>query len=435
MQLNKIKFIIMLFPLLLTGCSLNTSIVALLTPPKLSAQQEQIYSALKNYTGPNISLKYPRSGENLSAFIVDDIDNDSQEEAIVFYKKNAIKTEDNSLRINILDQEDSVWRSVYDRAADGNEVEQVMITKLGEHDRVNIVVGYSLINQSEKVVSIYDYSDGNLNTTFENNYYSLFDAVDLNGDGKKEFFTVLNQSASRRASAAVYYLAENGNYLRSSVELNESYTNYRNLTYGEFTDDLKAVYLDAETSSGTIVTEILSVDSENNLSVVFSPDLEKEETMRPSAYESTDIDGDGFVEIPVPVSCPGYDESEDDRIFLTKWYELKNEKLERKYLSYMTITDGYTFIIPEKWYDHVTVIVSSVDNEVKICSYDKDPEDCVEILRIKTVSESAETDKLWNDGYDLLHSRGDKMFFIKVNKENEFVDSPAEIMMKFIFED
>lgn len=101
----------------------------------------------------------------------------------------------------------------------------------------------------------------------------------------------------------------------------------------------------------------------------------------------------------------------------------------------MTITDGYTFIIPEKWYDHVTVIVSSVDNEVKICSYDKDPEDCVEILRIKTVSESAETDKLWKDGYDLLHSRGDKMFFIKVNKENEFVDSPAEIMMKFIFED
>lgn len=95
-------------------------------------------------------------------------------------------------------------------------------------------------------------------------------------------------------------LAENGNYLRSSVELNESYTNYRNLTYGEFTDDLKAVYLDAETSSGTIVTEILSVDSENNLSVVFSPDLEKKETMRPSAYESTDIDGDGFVEIPVP---------------------------------------------------------------------------------------------------------------------------------------
>ena len=84
----------MLFPLLLTGCSLNTSIDALLTPPKLSTQQEQIYTALKNFTGPNISLKYPRAGDYLSAFIVDDIDNDSEEEAIVFYKKNTIKTED-----------------------------------------------------------------------------------------------------------------------------------------------------------------------------------------------------------------------------------------------------------------------------------------------------------------------------------------------------
>lgn len=430
-----IKYLTMLFPLLLTGCSLNTSIDALLTPPKLSTQQEQIYTALKNYTGPNISLKYPRSGDNLSAFIVDDIDNDSEEEAIVFYKKNTIKTEDNSLHINILDQEDSKWRSVYDHAADGNEVEQVMITKLGEHDRVNIIVGYSLINQSEKVVSIYDYSDGKLNTTFENNYYSLFDAVDLNGDGKKEFFIALNQSTSRRASAAVYYLAENGNYLRSSVELNESYVNYRNLTYGAFKDDLMAVYLDAETSGGNIVTDILAVDKENNLYAVFSPDLEKEETLRLSAYESTDIEGDGFVEIPIPVSCPGYEESDDDQIFLTKWYELKNEKLERKYFSYMSITEGYTFIIPEKWYDHVTILNDPSGNETKICSYEKDPEDHSEILSIKIVSESEEADKLWKDGYDLLHSRGDKMFFVKVNNENEFVDSPAEIMMKFIFED
>ena len=40
-----------------------------------------------------------------------------------------------------------------------------------------------------------------------------------------------------------------------------------------------------------------------------------------------------------------------------------------------------------------------------------------------------------NDGYELLHSRGDKMFFIKINKNDEFVESPAEIMLKFKFKD
>lgn len=433
--MKKIKILCMLFPLLLTGCSLNTSIDALLTPPKLSAQQEQIYSALTNYTGSNISLKYPRTGENLSAFVVDDIDNDSEDEAIVFYNKNAIKTEDNSLRINILDQENSGWRSVYDHAADGNEIEQVMITKLGENDRVNIIVGYSLINQSEKVLSIYDYSGGKLNTTFENNYYSLFDAADLNGDGKKELFTALNQSVSRRASAAVYYLAENGNYLRSSVDLNESYTNYKKLIYGTLSDGFTAVYLDAETTSGTIATEILAVNKDNTLSSIYSPDIEKNETVRPSAYESRDIDGDGAVEIPVPFICPGYDDSGDDQIYLTKWYGLQDKKPEQKYISYMSITEGYTFIIPEKWYDHVTVINNPADNEIKLNSYDESPEDSTEILSIKTTSENEEAEALWNSGYDLLHSRGDKKFFIKVNKENEFVDSPAEIMLKFRFED
>lgn len=433
--MKKTKILCMLFPLLLTGCSLNTSIDALLTPPKLSAQQEQIYNALTNYTGSNISLKYPRTGENLSAFVVDDIDNDSKDEAIVFYNKNAIKTEDNSLRINILDQENSGWRSVYDHAADGNEIEQVMITKLGENDRVNIIVGYSLINQSEKVLSIYDYSGGKLNTTFENNYYSLFDAADLNGDGKKELFTALNQSVSRRASAAVYYLAENGNYLRSSVDLNESYTNYKKLIYGTLSDGSTAVYLDAETTSGTIATEILAVNKDNTLSSVYSPDIEKNETVRPSAYESRDIDGDGAVEIPVPFICPGYDDSGDDQIYLTKWYGLQDKKPEQKYISYMSITEGYTFIIPEKWYDHVTVINNPADNEIKLNSYDESPDDSTEILSIKTTSENEEAEALWNSGYDLLHSRGDKKFFIKVNKENEFVDSPAEIMLKFRFED
>ena len=90
--------------------------------------------------------------------------------------------------MNILDCVGTQWQSVYDHAADGNEVEKVVITPLGDNKRINIIVGYSLINQSEKVVSIYHYENGALNTTFENNYYSLFDAADLNGDDTKELF-------------------------------------------------------------------------------------------------------------------------------------------------------------------------------------------------------------------------------------------------------
>ena len=421
---------------MLSGCSLNAGVDTLLTPPKLSTQQEHIYKALTDYAGTNISLKYPKSGDYLSAFIIADVDGDSENEAVVFYRKNSLNnTDDSSLRMNILDQNGSGWHSVCDYEAGGNEIEQVKITKLGNNDRINIIVGYSLINQSEKVVSIYDYSDGKLNTTFENNYYSVFDTADINGDGTLELFTALGQSTSRQASAAVYYLGEDGNYLRSTVKLSESFTGYSNMKYGKLPDGSTAVYLDADTGNGMIATEVFTVDSRNNLIELFAPDIKKEETLRPSAYTCGDVDGDGETEIPVPVACPGYEgKTDDSRVYFSKWYVLNDEdKLEEKYLSYQSITDGYTFIIPDEWRNKVTVDVDS--SGLRFCRYDKQTGTGSEIFRVVTVSDSSKHQAFKKSGFELLHSKGDKMFFIKINAEDELVSSPAEIMLKFKFED
>ena len=80
----------------LTGCSFGINVDTMLTPPKLSAQQEQIYQALKDAVRSEIRLKYPRRGSYLSAFILADIDGDAAEEAIVFYEKNSISAPDTS---------------------------------------------------------------------------------------------------------------------------------------------------------------------------------------------------------------------------------------------------------------------------------------------------------------------------------------------------
>ena len=104
---------------MLTGCAVGTSVDNLLKPPQLSVEQEQIYQALQNAVGNNITLQYPRSGDNLSAFIVCDMDDDGEDEAMVFYKKTGLTTAENNLRLNVLDQIDDGWMSVCDRPADG----------------------------------------------------------------------------------------------------------------------------------------------------------------------------------------------------------------------------------------------------------------------------------------------------------------------------
>ena len=104
----------------LTGCTFSTSIETLLTPPKLTKQQQQIYNALTNSVGNSITLQYPKTGENLSSFIISDLDDDGEAEAIVFYKKNSAAGED-ELRINVLDIKNGKWSSVFYAAADGTE--------------------------------------------------------------------------------------------------------------------------------------------------------------------------------------------------------------------------------------------------------------------------------------------------------------------------
>ncbi|MBE6845123.1 MAG: hypothetical protein E7508_05320 [Ruminococcus sp.] len=428
------RFLITVFlPLILTGCTFSASVETLLSPPKLDKQQQDIYNALENYTGENISLKYPKSGDNLSAFIIEDIDGDSEDEAIVFYEKNAVKTEEGLLRINILDTVDSKWRSVYDHAADGNEIEQVEVTRLGDCDRINVIVGYSLINRSEKKISIYDYSDGKLNTNLGNEPYSVFETADLNGDGSDELFIAAAKSASKEAVAVLYHLYDSGEYKRSEVELNAAYTNYCKISCNSELSEETTVFLDAETGNGNVVTEVLRVDNQNNLLEVFSPDTEKLETMRPSAYLSADIDDDGEVEIPVPKFCRGYDENSDNPIYFTSWYNINDRKPEHKYESYYSITDGYIFMIPQQWYGKVTAGADISKNEIYLCS-GNDPETADNIFTVRVVSGKEKSTISEENDWILIRTRGDKHFFLKINEENPLVLSAEEIIMRFKFD-
>ena len=231
---------------LLSGCTFSTSIDGLLSPPKLSVEQEQIYEALRRAAGSNISLKYPKTGDYLSAFIVSDIDGDGEDEALVFYEKNLLQSEENALRLNVLDQINGSWRSVYDLAAGGAEVEKVMISRLGSNSRTNIIVGYSMVNRGERVLSVYDYRDGALTETL-NSSYSLADVCDLDQNGENELLIVCGQTVSQSARAVTYVLARDGSYYESRTALNEGFTDFANLLYGNTADGIPCVWLDGMT--------------------------------------------------------------------------------------------------------------------------------------------------------------------------------------------
>ncbi len=407
----------------LSGCSFGASIDTLMSPPTMSLEQEQIYSALTDAAGTSISLKYPKSGKYLSAFIVEDIDGDGGNEAVVFYEKTGLAVEENTLRINILDKDGDKWRSVCDTPADGSEVEKVIISELGENDRMNLIIGSSLLNRSEKSVSIYSYNEGVIEKTFSEPY-SFIDVTDLDNDEKNEFLLLAGAGTGSSAVAEAYRLDTEGKYHKYSTELSGSFTEFDSLNYGKIGSDRFGLYIDAASGTGMLQTDIVYMDGKG-LNKVFSTPEESYATLRPSGCNSFDIDGDGILEIPVQTISPGYEEvSESEQMKLTNWLSVTDgNKLERKYTSYYSVGNGYIFVFPEKWRKNVTIKRDAINDELVFCAYSDETQAGRELMRIYVATDSASREDRISTGYILLQTKGESAYLAYIPPYSDNFDS------------
>lgn len=409
MKIIKLFTVIFTAVFFLTGCVFSSSIDNLMTPPKLSVEQEQIYSALTDAAGTSISLKYPKSGKYLSAFIIEDIDGDGGNEAVVFYEKTSIAVEENTLRINILDSSDGKWRSVCDTPAKGAEIEKVMISKLGSNDRMNLIIGSSLINRSEKNVSIYSYVDGSIEETFSESY-SFIDVTDLDKDDENEFLLLSGSSSGSLAVAEAYKLNSDGIYYKYSRKLSGSFTEFDSLNYGSIDSRRTGLYIDAVLGNGLVQTDIIYMD-DTGLKKVFATSEESIFTVRPAGCSSFDIDGDGILEIPVQSISLGYEDvSESEQMKITNWYFInEDDRMEKKYSSYYSINDGYIFVFPEKWGNNVTVRHDYVNDEIVFCAYENGTVGR-ELLRIYFAEDTPSKEDRISNGYMLMRTKGESAY-------------------------
>lgn len=421
----------------LTGCSIGVNVDAMLTPPKLSTQQEQIYQALRDTTGSDIRLKYPKRGAYLSAFILADIDDDGGEEAIVFYEKNSsLPTPDTGLRINVLDCIEGEWLSICDRSAEGTEIEKVVISQLGENERMNIIVGYSTSNQSEKYISVYSYSENYLEQSFSQTY-TEFDVAD-SGSGENYPDLILlgaGNSSADSAYAAVYRLSEDGSYHEYKYNFRDSYTDYSQLIYGKLSDGRVALYIDAATGTSSIQTEILCMEDGQLADLLERCGRKAENTLRRAGLVCTDIDGDGVPEIPVQSVFLGYDtvpESEQRR--QTNWLMMQDAKIYTEHYSYYSAGNGYAFLLPEAWQSRVTVRSDDVTGELQFVAFNGEwTEDIPVLLRVYIAYDDADLNDHLANGFHLLHTKGTASYLVKAEQGQALSISLGKLLPCFRF--
>lgn len=422
-----IKFAALLSMAVMTGCSaVNFGVDGLITSPKLTREQSEIHQALVASVGNNITLKYPKSGENRSAFVIKNIDDEPGEEALVFYEYTGAEKKD-GLMVSVLDKnEDDKWTSVKEISGTGSEVSTVIISDMGSDKETEVIVGYTNFSGEEKTLEVYNYDNGDLKTIGTDNY-SLLESYDINGDGTDELIIVNKKIGANKKdnsddsySASLLEVRDGKLFKTQSVEMCKNTTSYVNSVTGKVQGEIPAIYIDELTDKNQLQTEIIYYRYDSLQNPIYS---EKETLIpictRPVGYYSQDVDSDGIVEIPSVKTMLGYETAvEEEKLYLTSWYVYEDfYELNLKYSGYYSISDGYSMMFPNRWDGQVTVKYDNKSEETVFYKYAGDINgEMAELMRIAVVGDNYKTNYMYN-GYQLVDAKGRINYMVKISDD------------------
>ncbi|MCL2697427.1 MAG: hypothetical protein FWE74_05045 [Oscillospiraceae bacterium] len=391
----------LLFTVMLSGCAFG-AVEDMLSPPRLTDEQQAIYSALADSKGTGFNLKYPRTGEHRSAFV---IYGENEDAAIVFYEISGINVE-RALLMNFLYKDDSGrWESRYEIPIRGIEIESVGFVSFGEEAEESILLSYS-VGQGEKKCMVISHVASKPVSQFDD-IYSFMHVDYFFGRDYSELLIIKNDRSGTSA-AATFYTYLGGQLFRSAqCELDPSAGEYTGVMQGEAIEGVPALFINHRKydSADSYGTDLLFYRGNRFVNpVVINTDNPDRVLRRTGAVTELanprDVDGDGIILLPSSTGeFPGYAHlPPQEKLRPVIWRTLMGNSLVDRYHSYYTERFDFVFLLPGRWLNTVTAAVNIDAGTVSFYKAGAPIEEANELLlgiRIYDVNSDGEEPLSW----------------------------------------
>lgn len=338
-----------LLMLLLCGCSgaKMKSPMGLMRPPLTSSVNSDLKSAFlsavtgkgKASSSASVTLIPPLSGDYRSAFVLHDIDNDGEDEALVFYK---LENEPSKGHMNVLDFVDDAWTSIADFSGSGTGVNFVRFVQMTSEGCPVILVSQSLYeSDSSKILSAYVCTAGNDGMNVKNvctEVYSVMENIDVDSDGHLDVFIIQQDFTNinaPRSTARAFRMTDAGAMEElASAKLDGGISQYCSVQTEKVTPTSPLrIYVDAIKGENQAITEVIYWDWVRKAFVtpMFSVDTQSNmSSRRDELLASQDYDGDGVIEIPSQHLLPAsrrYTSPKNlyEQMNITGWIEIQSD--------------------------------------------------------------------------------------------------------------
>ncbi len=395
----------------LCGCDYYvTDTDKLLSPPRLSGDLYPIQQALIDSIDGDYTLKYPTTGDIKSAVITEDIDNDGVKEAFAFY--STTDGEQTLMHLNTIVKKNGKYKSVDDCTVEAADVEQINFSDLDGDGKKEIIVGWEVYANSEKQLSLYEYSFGLL-TKRMSQKYTNFICCDLDENGVQEILVQELDTTKSENKASVYVLTDEGVSQTAGCMMDGAVKTVGKFKLSKLSTGKPAVYIDETKGIGAVTEVLFLVKGELKNPLLDSVNtMENITTVRSATIGAADINSDGIMEIPIASDMPCADAGATEKLYYTNWCSFNGEALTVKQVAIVNTVDGYSINIPTRWISNISVLKNTEKRTRTIYVYDSQTKTTKEkIITFKAVDredylKEKDKSKLGKE----IYTKGDTVF-------------------------
>ena len=389
-----------LLTLLLCGC-FRVSADELYSLPKASEEYMRLQVKIDEVLASGAEYSPPTGGEHRQSVQLIDIDGDGENEAVAFFVARA---EDNPLRIYI-------FRSVgdeYEVAAAiegiGTGIESVRYIDMDGDGQLEFAVGWQ-ISSAVKTVTLHSLRDFQSIRLAQADYASIA-VSDITGDALPDLSVVRVATADSPGALDVLSLMPDGEVVTMTAHMSEGVESVSKLLTGKLSDGFPAIFIDVKVSGITVTDVFCSIDG--TLRNISRPGSAEE--LPPRTVASSDIDGDGVIEVPFQNAMPQQTET---TYYTIDWCAYSSDGAKTVVqTTYHNYTDGWYLILPPEWVGGLTVRREDIvrGERAIVFSFADNTSGVHDFMRIYMLSGDSRTERARIGGRFELLEEGEKIY-------------------------
>ena len=341
--------------LVLCGCSMGAmeNLYALPELPEefaeLQAMIDEIRTPGRTYAGGAESIS-PVSGINSQTVQQRDLDGDGVSEAIAFFRATG---EERPLKIYIFRQANKGYEVAAVIDGDGAAIESVSYENLNEGPAQELVVSWQLSANVHKL-AVYSIQGFRVNGLMETGYTRML-LQDIDRDNTKEVLTVQINTVSGESQVECWHAQGEGISLVAAAPLSSGVTAVASspvsgMLRGE--TPIPALFLTSSFGEGC-VTDVFAWQDGTLANITLDPALgySAATVRRDAAASPRDINGDGAVDVPIPMAF-GADYGEEAGEIFLNWISIDiRGRTKSAAITYQNEKDrdAWYFVLPDRW--------------------------------------------------------------------------------------